>query len=256
MAKFDESDPRWIVEERDDGTNVKNWHWTEKDCTLWSKTRLAQLLTDVTLIDSNDASVTIKLTGPEKVTGDVFINNRKNKLFASFDLNLKIGYTGEVLQGDQTPTADKSSGSIEVPNFSDEQDPEDWEFRITPSQEDLDGRRLKDAIQSKGRDELRRRLTTFVEELRSGVPVHRQGDQPVEEEAKEKLPAKKKSDAKKQVSTSTPGFHELRLVESYHANPQDIFDCFTVAGKLQTFTQSPAKVTGSFGVNSTLVCYA
>ena len=242
MAKFEERDPRWIVEERDDGTNVKNWHWTEKDCTSWSKTRLAQLFTDVVLIDGNDASVTIRLTGLEQVTGEVFINNRKNKIFASFDLHLKIGYTGEVHQGEQTSTSDKSSGSIEVPNFSDEQDPEDWEFRISPSQEDSAGRQLKNAIQSKGRDQLRRCLATFVEELQSGVPIHRQGDQPVEEEAKEKLPTKKKGDTKKKVSTSASGFHELHLVESYHANPQDVFDCFTVAGKLQTFTQSPAKV--------------
>ena len=27
MAKAGEGDPRWIVEERSDGTNVNNWHW-------------------------------------------------------------------------------------------------------------------------------------------------------------------------------------------------------------------------------------
>ena len=27
MAKWGEGDPRWIVEERADGTNVNNWHW-------------------------------------------------------------------------------------------------------------------------------------------------------------------------------------------------------------------------------------
>ena len=27
MAKWGEGDPRWIVEERPDGTNVNNWHW-------------------------------------------------------------------------------------------------------------------------------------------------------------------------------------------------------------------------------------
>lgn len=29
MAKWGEGDPRWIVEERPDGTNVNNWHWYE-----------------------------------------------------------------------------------------------------------------------------------------------------------------------------------------------------------------------------------
>ena len=27
MAKWGEGDPRWIVEERADATNVNNWHW-------------------------------------------------------------------------------------------------------------------------------------------------------------------------------------------------------------------------------------
>lgn len=43
MAKWGEGDPRWIVEERPDATNVNNWHWTEKNATPWSKDRLAQL---------------------------------------------------------------------------------------------------------------------------------------------------------------------------------------------------------------------
>lgn len=27
MAKWGHGDPRWIVEERADATNVNNWHW-------------------------------------------------------------------------------------------------------------------------------------------------------------------------------------------------------------------------------------
>lgn len=30
MAKWGEGDPRWIVEERPDATNVNNWHWYGK----------------------------------------------------------------------------------------------------------------------------------------------------------------------------------------------------------------------------------
>jgi len=46
MAKWGEGDPRWIVEERPDATNVNNWHWTEKNATPWSKDRLHQLFQD------------------------------------------------------------------------------------------------------------------------------------------------------------------------------------------------------------------
>ena len=40
MAKWGEGDPRWIVEERPDATNVNNWHWTEKNADQWSKNKL------------------------------------------------------------------------------------------------------------------------------------------------------------------------------------------------------------------------
>ena len=40
MAKWGEGDPRWIVEERPDATNVNNWHWTEKNADQWSKAKI------------------------------------------------------------------------------------------------------------------------------------------------------------------------------------------------------------------------
>ena len=43
MALWGKGDPRWIVEERPDSTNVNNWHWTERDATTWSKTKLKEI---------------------------------------------------------------------------------------------------------------------------------------------------------------------------------------------------------------------
>ena len=40
MAKWGEGDPRWIVEERPDATNVNNWHWSERNADTWSKSKL------------------------------------------------------------------------------------------------------------------------------------------------------------------------------------------------------------------------
>ena len=44
MAKWGEGDPRWIVEERPDATNVNNWHWTEKNADQWSKAKIKVLM--------------------------------------------------------------------------------------------------------------------------------------------------------------------------------------------------------------------
>ena len=52
MAKWGEGDPRWIVEERPDATNVNNWHWTEKNADAWSKAKLKVL--KVQIFNIND----------------------------------------------------------------------------------------------------------------------------------------------------------------------------------------------------------
>lgn len=36
MAKWGQGDPRWIVEEREDGTNVNNWHWCGRRAGGWA----------------------------------------------------------------------------------------------------------------------------------------------------------------------------------------------------------------------------
>ena len=59
MAKWGEGDPRWIVEEREDATNVGNWHWTEKNCTEWSKETLGRLLSNLQLEEDGVGTCTI-----------------------------------------------------------------------------------------------------------------------------------------------------------------------------------------------------
>ena len=51
MAKWGEGDPRWIVEERPDATNVNNWHWTEKNADQWSKKKLEELFKGLVITD-------------------------------------------------------------------------------------------------------------------------------------------------------------------------------------------------------------
>jgi predicted chitinase len=58
MAKLGEGDARWIVEKREDGTNVNAWHWQEKDCLTWSKRRLGQLFNGAVLVDTPRVSST------------------------------------------------------------------------------------------------------------------------------------------------------------------------------------------------------
>eukprot|EP00210_Caulerpa_lentillifera_P008990 g8580.t1 len=44
MARWGEGDPRWLVENRNDGRNVNQWHWEEFNKIDWAKNRLSELL--------------------------------------------------------------------------------------------------------------------------------------------------------------------------------------------------------------------
>lgn len=54
------------------------------------------------------------------------------------------------------------------------------------------------------------------------------------------------------AAKSDSGTHTINLQETFYARPQDIYECFTQAGKIQAFTQSPAQaqpdVGGSFSM--------
>uniref|UniRef100_A0AAV2LWH3 Activator of Hsp90 ATPase AHSA1-like N-terminal domain-containing protein n=1 Tax=Knipowitschia caucasica TaxID=637954 RepID=A0AAV2LWH3_KNICA len=90
MAKWGEGDPRWIVEERADATNVNNWHWTERDATPWSSEKLKSLLVGVT-VEGEDG--TCEITEVTKCDGEASINNRKGKLIFFYEWSLKASWT-------------------------------------------------------------------------------------------------------------------------------------------------------------------
>ena len=56
--------------------------------------------------------------------------------------------------------------------------------------------------------------------------------------------AKPKSQAASKQASDT---HTLDFQETFYARPQDIFECFTQAGKIQAFTQSPAEAQAEVG---------
>jgi activator of HSP90 ATPase len=85
MAKLGEGDPRWVVRERADGTNVGNWHWSgERDLKPWAEARLRALLSGL-------AGEHVRVSAISAVDGDANIYNRKGQLKVVYDLKV----TGE-----------------------------------------------------------------------------------------------------------------------------------------------------------------
>lgn len=115
MAKWGEGDPRWIVEERPDATNVNNWHWTEKNAGPWSKDRLKELFKDLEIAQSG---VICKITEMDKINGEATANNRKGKLIFFYEWDLTMKWEGRLIGGKE----DVIKGSVEIPNLSEEND--------------------------------------------------------------------------------------------------------------------------------------
>ena len=91
MAKWGEGDPRWIVEQRDDGRNVNNWHWTEKNATQWSKDCLKRLLEAIVL---DEGPMTTAIKDVKECIGEATVNNRKAKLIFFYEWEVKCVWEG------------------------------------------------------------------------------------------------------------------------------------------------------------------
>ena len=94
MAKQGEGDARWIVKEREDGTNCNGWHWSEVNLTAWSKERLTELLTAVVVFE--DSTGVCKITAMDKCTGDVTVQSRKQKKFPLYELEIVLKWEGSL----------------------------------------------------------------------------------------------------------------------------------------------------------------
>ncbi|CAI2354271.1 unnamed protein product [Caenorhabditis sp. 36 PRJEB53466] len=114
MAKWGEGDPRWIVEERADATNVNNWHWSEKNATPWSLNRLRELLNG---FSAEDGPIVVTIDEVKKIDGEATANNRKAKLIFLFEWVIEGTFVARI-----SGSEDEYKGKFDIPNLSDEND--------------------------------------------------------------------------------------------------------------------------------------
>eukprot|EP00879_Flechtneria_rotunda_P004125 GHRR01004371.1.p1 GENE.GHRR01004371.1~~GHRR01004371.1.p1 ORF type:complete len:351 (+),score=101.66 GHRR01004371.1:83-1135(+) len=249
MAKFGEGDSRWIVNDLGEtGRNVNQWHWTELDCNKWTVARLSELFQNMVLASP---SCTVKVTGLKSVEGDSYLNVRKAKLIASYELSIRLSWEGTTAAGQ------KGSGFIELPYVADENHDEDPEIKVVLSAEDKASQELKACILASGKEPIYKAIRTYVKELREGVPSNSStSGAPGSNGSAAASSAAAASTAKaataaasqNQVTTSSSisgkqcSKRSIKLTERFYASKQDIYECFVLQGRIQAFTQSPAVV--------------
>ncbi|XP_068454848.1 activator of 90 kDa heat shock protein ATPase homolog 1-like isoform X1 [Clinocottus analis] len=286
MAKWGEGDPRWIVEQRADGTNVNNWHWTERDVSSWSSVLLRELLLGVRL---KGPEGDVQLTEVTKVEGESSINNRRGKLFFFYEWQLRASWLGTSSGGV------KFRGTVDVSNLSDENDMDDLDVsQLLPVPGDpyncvdcCNHRSIDDHIDNhipvqisvsmckdqpdtpllglmkkSGVQEVRRVLGEFVRRLKAEFSqgmILAKADQPELPEPQTQKNQIQTSKPQKSLTSrcssgpapSFPGVPistcTFNLMETFQTSPDELYRTFISQEFVQVFTRSVAEVDGRRG---------
>ncbi len=163
MAKWGEGDPRWIVEERPDATNVNNWHWTEKNADAWSKKRLESEFVNLIIEDPKVGNVVIEEM--EKCEGEARANNRKAKLIFFYEWEIVLKWKGHANGKESEVT-----GKISIPNLSEEHedmDDVDVDITLVNGKGTTEGEMLKEMMRKGiGAKKIREKLQAYVDALK------------------------------------------------------------------------------------------
>ncbi|KAM4014570.1 activator of 90 kDa heat shock protein ATPase homolog 1 [Anomaloglossus baeobatrachus] len=245
MARWGEGDPRWIVEQRADATNVNNWHWTERDATAWSTDKLKELFLAVS-VEGEEGRC--EVTEVDRLEGEASINNRKGKLIFFYEWDVKLNWTGI------SPSGVKYKGYVEIPNLSDENDPSEVEVRVSLGKDQPDTA-LTDLMRRSGAHRIREAVAEYISTLRTEftqgmiLPTQNGAPHTAETEAKQKPappPAQKKVEKCQNTGVKIPTC-KVRMTETFLTSPEELYRVLTRQELVQGFTHAPATVMADKG---------
>ncbi|KOC69144.1 Activator of 90 kDa heat shock protein ATPase like protein 1 [Habropoda laboriosa] len=244
MAKWGEGDPRWIVEERPDATNVNNWHWTEKNACAWSQEKIKELFTNMNIVGDN---VSCTITEVDKCEGEAVANNRKGKLIFFYEWNIVLKWISD---GESDK---KVEGKINVPNLSEENDISEVDVEITLKDSTDEGEVVKHFLHTKGKDAIRDKLKQYVSSLKEEFTVG--------------MILPKKDIVKENISNITSGFNAkmqmnatmvsmnnkkelgckistttIKQQKKFQCRAEEFYNVFTTIEMVQAFTKGPVKL--------------
>ncbi|XP_054784206.1 uncharacterized protein LOC129291089 [Prosopis cineraria] len=252
MARYGEGDKRWIVEERLDGTNVHNWHWAETDCLEWSRSFFNNLLSNLVLLNG-DADLFIKTKKVDRLDGEAYVNIRKGKIIPGYEISLTLSWEGEAKDSEGKSLL-KVNGTVEIPYISDENADEDPEVKVTVKDEGPIGKRLKEAMVSKGKPLILEKVKVWVQSMAKGGPVQDSLEKkkvapPNNASSLAAAPAKNENavenhEVKKE---SKKGCKTISLTERLNCRASDLYEILMDENRWKGFTQSNARISKEVG---------
>ncbi|XP_067421537.1 activator of 90 kDa heat shock protein ATPase homolog 2-like isoform X2 [Emydura macquarii macquarii] len=245
MAKWGQGDPRWIVEERADATNVNNWHWTERDATSWSKSKLEQLLVGIA-VDGEAGSC--EISGLRQMEGEASCNSRKGKLIFFYEWNIQLSWKGTMKE-----SGEKHKGSVEIPNLSEENEVDDTEISV--SKKKGDGDELKDLMRTEGASKVREALRDYLKALKTeftlGMILPTKTTAGQELAVKRKLSENNVQDSVSPISLDVVGVKiptvKILLKEMFETLAEELYSIFITKELVQKFSKCHAVIEAEKG---------
>uniref|UniRef100_A0A7S0H3I0 Activator of Hsp90 ATPase AHSA1-like N-terminal domain-containing protein n=1 Tax=Amorphochlora amoebiformis TaxID=1561963 RepID=A0A7S0H3I0_9EUKA len=162
-----------LVESRKDAHNVNQWHWTDRDCTAWCKSRLRQLLLDLVLYHDEKTGIRISIPRLRKFKGEAMVLNRRGRLGAIWEIEFTVEW--EVKESLTDPNSTSNiAGLIRVKTAHDENNGDPTIKMTALASSGLAGEKIIEACAGPdgggcGVERLRRELTGFLDELKAGA---------------------------------------------------------------------------------------
>ncbi|KAM9196299.1 activator of 90 kDa heat shock protein ATPase homolog 2-like [Mergus octosetaceus] len=244
MAKWGQGDPRWIVEERADATNVNNWHWTERDATGWSKSKLKEVL--VGLAVEGEAG-RCEISELKQAEGEASCSSRKGKLIFFYEWNLRLAWRGTVKE-----SGEKHKGSVEIPNLSEENEVDDTEINV--SKKKGEGDVLKDLMRTEGTTKVREALRDYLKALKTEftlgmiLPTKAAGQDVA---AERKLSGNAVQASVSPHSSDIVGVKiptvKIIMREIFSSPADELYSVFTTKELVQKFSKCPAVIEAEKG---------
>ncbi len=223
--------------------NVNNWHWVDKNCTVWANEYLKEAF-KTNIVSSND-KIMVKVKRVDSIEGDVDLNQRKGKVLYFYDLKIKCSWRAETLD-----KSIKANGTFTIPEFSNEvSSPSELSFHVEITDDKNEYAIFRQNIASVIRDPVFKLLGTFQSELErvhgSTILVPTTPNDRVPESAtvaKEDF-AHKNIPSYEKEPQKVLSVNSLKQDIEFFASPQDIMRVLINPDAITIWSRNPAYTT-------------
>lgn len=226
--------------------NPNNWHWVNKDASVWAKDYFSEQLTKISA--EGDRGVSVKVDKVLEVDGDVDVSQRKGKVITLFDVKIRLEFNGKTEGGQDV------SGTITIPEVAHDTEEDEYVFDTSIYSDSKEKEPVRDLVRSKILPQLRVALHKFSGDLiaHHGKDIqHAPGSGPgTGSTTPVPKPVSSSSSSKPTTSTTSTSSSSGHVVNTvtlsdtaeFRTTAAELYTTFTDPQRVTAFTRAPPQV--------------